>query len=307
MDEVYRKVGTVAKNSSPLDDTPVARELARDMKRLRKVKEDVMKRPSSTRIFAIANQKGGVGKTSSAVNIAGALADGGLRVVVIDADPQGNASTALGVDPASAHPTLHDVFLGNRTLRDIEIKNEKHPRLSVMPSDISLSMVDVEFGTSNERYAVLDAALRTYLAEAEENGDRIDYVIIDCPPSMSMLPINALVAAREVLIPVQAEYYALEGLSQLLQTIATVHDNYNSQLRVSTILITMAARNTNLSTEVAENVREYFPHETLETEIPRSVRIAEAPSYGETVISYAPRSSGAIAYQAAALEIAKRG
>lgn len=287
-------------------DTPIARELARDMDRLADISSRPMKHPSLTRIIAVANQKGGVGKTTSAVNLAAALADGGLRVLVIDADPQGNASTALGVVPHSDFPTLYEVFRGEKQLSEIIVVNEKHPNLSIAPSDVSLSFVDLELANNEDKNIKLKTALNTYLDDCEKAGKPVEYVFIDCPPSMSLLPINALVAAKEVLIPVQAEYYALEGLTQLLRTIGNVKQHYNPALIVSTLLLTMAAKNTNLSSEVAANVREYFPAQTLQAEIPRSVRIAEAPSYGETVISYAPRTSGAIAYMAAAQELAER-
>ncbi|MCF2707193.1 ParA family protein [Arcanobacterium haemolyticum] len=288
------------------DDTPLAAELARDMNRLSTIGDKPLKKPSSTRLIAVANQKGGVGKTTTAVNIAAALAAGGLRVLVIDSDPQGNATTALGVERTPHLPSLYDVFRGERSLTSILHQNKQYKRLYVAPSSIDLAMVDVELAEEPDRRTKLKQAVDATLDELEALDRHIDYVIIDCPPSMSLLPINALIAAREVLIPVQCEYYALEGLTQLLRTIEGARQTANPDLVVSTIVLTMASKNTNLSAEVAQNVREYFPTQTLDTEIPRSVRIAESPSYGETVISYAPRSTGAIAYLAAAKEIADR-
>ncbi len=285
---------------------PLASALAEDMKRLASIDGEEFKRPSQTRIIAVANQKGGVGKTTTAVNLAAALARGGLRVLVVDDDPQGNASTALGVHEREGMPSLYDVLLKRQSLVSIVRATEKLPNLFIAPSNIDLALVDVELSDEDDRRFRLRDALNECLETLEEHGGRIDYVLIDCPPSMSLLPINALIAAHEVLIPVQAEYYALEGLTQLLRTIEGAKNTSNPDLQITTILLTMFARNTNLSGEVAQNVREFFPEQTLETEIPRSVRIAESPSYGETVMTYAPRSSGAIAYLAAANELANR-
>ncbi|MDO4887675.1 MAG: AAA family ATPase [Actinomycetaceae bacterium] len=277
------------------------------MKRLSAIGEAEFKVPESTRIIAVANQKGGVGKTTTAVNLAAALAKGGLKVLVIDDDPQGNASTALGAAREEGAPSLYNVLVGDVALVDIIQQSESLPNLYIAPSSIDLALVDVELVDSEDRNTRLRDALNTALSEVADRDRRFDYVIIDCPPSMSLLPINALIAAKEVLIPVQTEYYALEGLTQLLRTIEGARDGSNPELRVSTILLTMSSKNTNLSAEVADNVREFFPEQTLAVEIPRSVRIAESPSFGETVITFAPRSSGAIAYLAAALELANRG
>ncbi len=286
--------------------SPLASALAEDMKRLASIGDAEFKKPSHTRVIAVANQKGGVGKTTTAVNLAAALARGGLRVLVIDDDPQGNASTALGVHEREGMPSLYDVLLGRQPLLSILRATEKLPNLYIAPSNIDLALVDVELTDEEDRRFRLRDALKECLETLEKHDGGIDYVLIDCPPSMSLLPINALIAAQEVLIPVQAEYYALEGLTQLLRTIEGAKTTSNPDLEITTILLTMFARNTNLSGEVAQNVREFFPDQTLDTEIPRSVRIAESPSYGETVITYAPRSSGAIAYLAAANELANR-
>ena len=289
-----------------LEGAPLAGELASDFDRRDRVGTDPLPRPSATRIIAVANQKGGVGKTTTTVNIAAALADGGLSVLVIDADPQGNATTALGIERPEDKPSLYHVLLGQRSLVSILEKSDKHPSLLIAPSTIDLSLSDLDLADEADRRYRLRDAVHAALEQLEEIGRHIDYVLIDCPPSMSLLPINALVAAHEVLIPVQCEYYALEGLTQLLRTIDSARTSANPSLVVSTIILTMFSRNTNLSADVAANVREFFPQETLETEIPRSIRIAESPSFGETVKSYAPRSSGAVAYYAAAAEIARR-
>lgn len=288
------------------EGSPLANQLADDMRKLEKVGKTPFKRPTDTRVIAVANQKGGVGKTTTTVNIAAALAQGGLRVLVIDDDPQGNASTALGYQRDSGGPTMYDVLVGDTPLVDVIQATEKLPSLMVAPSSIELALVDVELADKENSRTRLREVLAPALESYEARGERFDYVFIDCPPSMSLLPINALIAAKEVMIPVQTEYYALEGLAQLLRTIEGARESHNPQLTVSTILLTMHAKNTNLGNEVAENVREYFSDQTLKTEIPRSVRIAESPSYGETVITFAPRSTGAIAYLAAAHEIAER-
>lgn len=287
-------------------DSPLGSALAEDHKRLAEIGDQAFKKPSRTRVIAVANQKGGVGKTTSAVNLAAGLSRGGLRVLVIDDDPQGNASTALGVDTRADSPSMYEVMMGTRSMISIIRPTEALPNLYVAPARVSLSLVDVELADAQDRRLRLRERLQECLETLRSHGKPMDYVIIDCPPSMSLLPINALVAANEVLIPVQTEYYALEGLSQLLSTIEAAKNADNPELQVSTILLTMASKNTNLSAEVAENVREYFPKQTLDTEIPRSVRLAESPSYGETVITYDPRSSGAIAYLAAAHELAER-
>jgi len=288
------------------DDSPLASGLVDDMKRLEKVSSTRFKKPTHTRIISVANQKGGVGKTTTAVNLAVALASGGLQVLVIDDDPQSNASTALGLTHIEERPSLYEVFRGEHSLVSILQQVEQVPNLYVAPSSLKLSLIDMELADAPDRQVRLRNAIQEALLTLDGINRHIDYVLIDCPPSMSLLPINALVAANEVLIPVQCEYYALEGLTQLLRTIESARTTANPDLTVSTILLTMYAKSTNLSSEVAANVREFFPTQTLDTEIPRSVRIAESPSYGETVITYAPRSSGAIAYLAAAQELAER-
>ncbi|MDO5723139.1 MAG: AAA family ATPase [Flaviflexus sp.] len=263
-------------------------------------------RPSSTRIITVANQKGGVGKTTTAVNLAAALAKHGLRVLVIDADPQGNASTALGVEHRAGTPSIYEILIEGMPMAEAVKQSTDIESLYVVPATINLSGAEIELVSVVSRETVLKRALTGYL-EGLDSGEAYDYVFIDCPPSLGLLTINAMVAGEEVLIPIQCEYYALEGLSQLLKNIHLVAGALNPDLRLSTLVLTMFDRRTNLANEVAHDVRSHFPEETLNTKIPRSVRISEAPSFEQTVITYDPTSSGAIAYEQAAYEIAKRG
>ncbi|HHX45758.1 MAG TPA: ParA family protein [Brevibacterium sp.] len=264
-------------------------------------------RPDSTRIFTIANQKGGVGKTTTAVNIAAALANQGLNVLLIDIDPQGNASTALGIDHYSEVTSIYDVLIDDVPMREAVAQCPDFETLKCVPATIDLAGAEIELVSLVAREQRLQRALGIYLKEEEAAGDRVDYIIIDCPPSLGLLTVNAFVAAREVLIPIQCEYYALEGLSQLLKNIQLIQKHLNPELAITTILLTMYDGRTNLSAQVAEDVRTHFPEQVLGTAIPRSVRISEAPSYGQTVISYDPHSSGALSYREAAEEIANRG
>ncbi|MCS4593920.1 ParA family protein [Brevibacterium sediminis] len=264
-------------------------------------------RPDSTRIFTIANQKGGVGKTTTAVNIAAALANQGLNVLLIDIDPQGNASTALGIDHYSEVTSIYDVLIDDVPMREAVAQCPDFDTLKCVPATIDLAGAEIELVSLVAREQRLQRALGIYLKEEESAGDRVDYIIIDCPPSLGLLTVNAFVAAREVLIPIQCEYYALEGLSQLLKNIQLIQKHLNPELAITTILLTMYDGRTNLSAQVAEDVRTHFPEQVLGTAIPRSVRISEAPSYGQTVISYDPHSSGALSYREAAEEIANRG
>ncbi|MDR2565463.1 MAG: ParA family protein [Bifidobacteriaceae bacterium] len=260
-----------------------------------------------TRVIAVANQKGGVGKTSTTVNLAAALAAGGQRVLVIDTDPQGNASTALGVEHHSETPSIYDVILRGQALLDVVAPTDADPNLWCAPATIELSGAEVELvGEPKREYRLHEAIgdLRRHLRRVGE--EQLDYVVIDCPPSLGLLTLNALVGAKEVLIPIQCEYYALEGLSQLLRTIGLVRDSLNSELAVSAILLTMYDARTNLAHDVVREVKEHFPDQVMRTTIPRSVRIAEAPGFGQTVIGYDPNSTGALAYMEAALELAER-
>ena len=261
----------------------------------------VLPRPGEARVFVIANQKGGVGKTTTAVNIATALAMGGLKVLVIDLDPQGNASTALGVEHREGTPGTYEVLLGGQDIASHAVASDEAPLLRVLPATIDLAAAEIQLVNTQAREQRLKRALARYLADNDT-----DYVFIDCPPSLGLLTVNALVAASELLIPIQCEYYALEGLSQLLRTIDLVKGQLNDHLRLSTILLTMYDSRTNLAQQVAAEVRGHFGRETLETKIPRSVRVSEAPSYGRTVLTYDPGSAGALAYRYAAQEIAER-
>ncbi len=263
--------------------------------------EAALPRPSQTRRIVIANQKGGVGKTTTAVNLAAALGFGGLKVLLVDMDPQGNASTALGVDHRQGIRGTYEVLLDQDAMEWHVVKSEEAPGLTVLPATIDLAAAELELVSVHGRERRLIEALDKYLRDHP-----VDYVIFDCPPSLGLLTLNALVAAHEILIPIQCEYYALEGVSQLLRTIDLVKGGLNDKLVLSTILLTMYDGRTRLSSQVADEVRSHFSRETLQTVIPRSVRISEAPSYGQTVITYHRGSAGGQAYMAAAAEIAAR-
>ncbi|HLL63845.1 MAG TPA: ParA family protein [Propionibacteriaceae bacterium] len=258
--------------------------------------------PPATRIFVVANQKGGVGKTTSAVNLATGLALGGLSVLVIDLDPQGNASTALGIDHSAGTPGSYEVLIGGDPLANHVVGSAEAPNLTVLPATIDLAGAEIELVSMVARESRLLRALNAYLAEHPT-----DYVFLDCPPSLGLLTLNALVAANEILIPIQCEYYALEGVSQLVRTINLVKGELNNKLQLSTVLLTMYDGRTRLAAQVADEVRKHFGAETLPTVIPRSVRISEAPSYGQSVLTYHPDSAGAVSYLQAAEEIARRG
>lgn len=273
---------------------------------VRRLKEP-MKVPSATRVLTIANQKGGVGKTTSTVNLAAALAMGGLRVLVIDLDPQGNASTALGVDHHSAGVEgMFEVLVEDKPFSEVLVKVAGFDQLECAPATLDLAGAEIQLVPMVARENRLHRALDRLLLERANADQRFDYVLIDCPPSLGLLTLNALVAAEELLIPIQCEYYALEGLAQLLNTLKLVTDHLNSRLTLSTILLTMYDGRTRLAADVAANVRTNFPNEVLSAAIPRSVRISEAPSYGQTVMTYDPLSPGAIAYLEAARELAER-
>lgn len=258
--------------------------------------------PPETRIMVIANQKGGVGKTTTAVNIAAALALGGLSVLVIDIDPQGNASTALGVDHSAGVKGTYEVLLDGEPIDSLVVESPEAPNLRVLPATVDLAAAEVELVSMVARESRLHKALRAYLRD-----NPVDYVFFDCPPSLGLLTLNALVAANEILIPIQCEYYALEGVSQLMQTINLVKGELNDTLELSTVLLTMFDARTKLAAQVVDEVRAHFSEQTLPMVIPRSVRISEAPSYGQTVLTYQPESTGAESYLAAATEIARRG
>ncbi|WAC53338.1 ParA family protein [Frigoribacterium sp. SL97] len=263
--------------------------------------------PASTRVITVSNQKGGVGKTTTTVNLSAALARSGAKVLVIDLDPQGNASTALGVEHRAETPSVYDVVVNDGEVADVVQKSPEFDTLFCIPATIHLAGAEIELVSLVAREQRLSRALSEYLSKTENAGDRYDYVFIDCPPSLGLLTINAFVAASEVLIPIQCEYYALEGLSQLLRNIQLIEKHLNPKLKVSSILLTMYDGRTNLAQQVVADVREHFPDEALNTLIPRSVRISEAPGYGQTVISYDTNSPGSISYLEAAAELARRG
>jgi chromosome partitioning protein len=281
-------------------DTPIARAAEAAVGVRGAAEREPWPRPKQCRIMTIANQKGGVGKTTSAVNLAASLSQHGLRVLVVDLDPQGNASTALDVEHHVGRESVYNVLVDERPLADIVTEVSGMPGLFCAPATIDLAGAEIEL--------VPMVARESRLARAIEQFDisNLDYVLIDCPPSLGLLTVNALVAAEEVLIPIQCEYYALEGLEQLLRTVELVRGHLNDRLWISTILLTMYDGRTRLATQVADDVRAHFGEVVLHTIIPRSVRVSEAPSYGQSVITYDPASTGAIAYAEAERELAYR-
>ncbi|WP_207455340.1 ParA family protein [Herbiconiux sp. SYSU D00978] len=287
------------------DSTPLAREIADLTRRRNALAISTFPVPEKPRVFTVANQKGGVGKTTTAVNLAAALARNGARVLVIDLDPQGNASTALGAERHQDTKSIYDVLINDMPLADVVQQSPEFPQLFCAPATIHLAGAEIELVSTVAREQRLRTALDDFLTASAD--DPFHYVFIDCPPSLGLLTINAFVAAREVLIPIQCEYYALEGLSQLLSNIELIERHLNPELRVSTILLTMYDVRTNLSNQVVQEVREHFPEQVLQALIPRSVRISEAPSYGQTVITYDTNSPGSLSYLEAAKEIAARG
>lgn len=283
----------------PMDDTPIGRAAQLAVETLNRAGEG-LPRPAQTRIMVVANQKGGVGKTTTTVNLAASLALHGSRVLVIDLDPQGNASTALGIDHHAEVPSIYDVLVESRPLSDVVQPVIDVEGLFCAPATIDLAGAEIELVSLVARESRLQRALDAY-------EQPLDYVLIDCPPSLGLLTVNAMVAGAEVVIPIQCEYYALEGLGQLLKNVDLVRAHLNPKLFVSTILLTMYDGRTRLAAQVAEEVRTHFGKEVLRTSIPRSVRISEAPSYGQTVLTYDPGSSGALSYLEAAREMALRG
>lgn len=298
---------TAAAMQRSAGDSPLGRKLVEENQRRQRLRKIEVQAPQSTRIFTISNQKGGVGKTSTSVNLAVALAKYGQNVLVIDNDPQGNASTALGVPHSTDVDSTYDVLVDEMPLKDVVVPSPESERLFVAPATIDLAGAEIELVSMVAREQRLSRAIEQYRKDREDAGlDRLDYIFIDCPPSLGLLTINAFVAATEVLIPIQCEYYALEGLSQLLNNIQMIQKHLNPSLEVSTIMMTMYDGRTNLASQVAEEVRTHFPDQVLETMIPRSVRISEAPSYQQSVITYDPQSTGALAYLEAAAEIGTR-
>lgn len=289
-------------------DTPLAMEAHEHVTLAERVNATSrFKRPAQTRIFVVANQKGGVGKTTTTVNVAAALASRGLQVLVVDLDPQGNASTALNIDHTEGTPGVYEAVVEGEDLVDLVRPCPEIDGLMVVPASIDLAGAEIELVSLVARETRLDKALQVYLEGRAAAGSRVDYVLIDCPPSLGLLTINAMVAGREVLIPIQCEYYALEGLGQLVRSIELIRAHLNPELTISTILLTMYDARTKLSAGVAADVRTHFADSVLKTAIPRSVRVSEAPSYRQTVLTYDGGSSGALSYLEAAREITEKG
>nr|WP_328823440.1 ParA family protein [Metallococcus carri] len=286
-------------------DAPLARQLRDQAERRRVVAATEVSRPDRPRVLTVANQKGGVGKTTTTVNIAAALAAKGLRVLVVDIDPQGNASTALGIPHHAEVPSIYDVLVEDRSLDSVLQECPDVPGLWCAPATIDLAGAEIELVSLVARESRLARAVQQLMSD-RAGEDRFDYVLIDCPPSLGLLTVNAFVAATEVFIPIQCEYYALEGLSQLLRNVDLIRKHLNPALSVSTILLTMYDARTRLSAQVADEVRSHFPDQVLKARIPRSVRISEAPSHAQTVMTYDPTSSGALSYLEAATELARR-
>ena len=260
-------------------------------------------RPDHPRVFTVANQKGGVGKTTTSVNMAASLAKQGMRVLVIDLDPQGNASTALGAEHSSGTTSSYEVLIGEADATEAMQAHSDSPNLFCIPATIDLAGAEIELVSMVRReYRLHDALRRGFLEEHQ-----FDYVFIDCPPSLGLLTINAMTAVDEVLIPIQCEYYALEGVGQLLGNIGMIREHLNHNLHISAILLTMYDARTKLASEVASEVRNQFGEVVLRNVIPRSVKVSEAPGYGQTVIEYDPGSRGALAYFDASRELATRG
>ncbi|MFE9689814.1 AAA family ATPase [Micromonospora sp. NPDC005806] len=295
--------GTYVSRETPTreeDDPPLAMEAMRAVQILNPSGEVTMPRPDRTRVMCVANQKGGVGKTTTTVNLAVALALHGNRVLVVDLDPQGNASTGLNVPHHTGIPDVYDCLIDGVPLEDVAQAVEGIPNLWCVPATIDLAGAEIELVSVVARESRLARAIAAY-------PGHFDYVFIDCPPSLGLLTVNALVAAQEVLIPIQCEYYALEGLNQLINNINLVRQHLNPKLEVSTILLTMYDRRTRLADAVEQDVRNHFGDKVLQAVIPRNVRVSEAPSYGQSVMTYDPGSRGATCYFEAAQEIAERG
>jgi len=271
----------------------------------RRLKEPMVA-PLKTRIFTVANQKGGVGKTTTAVNLAAALAMGGLKVLVIDLDPQGNASTAFGIDRVNMEG-IYEVLINDLPIANVVQKVAGFPHLEIVAANSDLAGAEILLVPTVAREFRLQSALNNFLTFKQSAGQRFDYVFIDCPPSLGLLTINALTAADEVLVPIQCEYYSLEGLSLLLETLKEVQKRLNPKIVLSTIVLTMFDSRTRLASDVAESVRKHFPDQLINTPIPRAVRVSEAPSYGQTVMTYDASSPGAVAYMSVAREISNRG
>jgi chromosome partitioning protein len=281
-------------------DTPIMREAAQAVRVRNTTGDHAFPKPVHRRVITVANQKGGVGKTTSTVNLAVAMAMHGLRVLVIDLDPQGNASTGLGIEHSSGTPSIYEVLVDGTPLEEVAVPVEQAPDLWAVPATIDLAGAEIELVSVVAREHRLRRAIAAY-------GQDVDYILVDCPPSLGLLTVNALVAGDEVLIPIQCEYYALEGLGQLLNNIELIKSHLNGGLQISTILLTMYDGRTKLADQVAQEVRNHFGDLVLDVVIPRSVRVSEAPGYGQSVMTYDPGSRGALTYYEAAREMAERG
>ncbi|CAN5184266.1 ParA family protein [soil metagenome] len=294
--------------SRETEDTPIAREAERAVRVLNANGASAFPRPPACRIITIANQKGGVGKTTTTVNLAVALALHGSRVLVIDLDPQGNASTAFGVPHQAGARSIYQVLVGDMPLADAAVDVAAAAGLRCVPATIDLAGAEIELVSMVARESRLKRVIAAHLQEAVAAGaPPPDYILIDCPPSLGLLTVNALVAAAEVLIPIQCEYYALEGLGQLISNIDLVRAHLNHDLDISTVLLTMYDARTRLADQVAQEVRQHFGEVALQAVIPRSIRVSEAPGFGQSVITYDPGSRGATSYLEAARELATRG
>jgi chromosome partitioning protein len=287
-------------------DSPIAAEAMRATRVLHAADQEPFPAPGRIRVITVANQKGGVGKTTSTVNLGVALAMYGLRTLVIDLDPQGNTSTALGVEHTVGTPSIYDTLVGDSSLAEVSHPTTASPHLLCVPATIDLAGAEIELVSVVAREHRLRRAIETYLQE-QPPEQRPHYVLIDCPPSLGLLTLNALVAGDEVLIPIQCEYYALEGLGQLLSNIDLVRAHLNPGIQVSTILLTMYDGRTRLADQVADEVRNHFGDLVLTAVIPRNVRVSEAPGYGQSVLTYDPGSRGSTSYVEAARELAERG
>lgn len=249
-------------------------------------------------VITLANQKGGVGKTTTSVNLGACLADAGKKVLLIDLDPQGNATSGLGIDKKDINESVYDVLINDVDLKNV-ILHSSHQGLDIVPTTIALSGAEVELTNLMAR----ETRLKDAFGDVK---DEYDYILIDCPPSLGLLTINAFTACDSILIPVQSEYYALEGLSQLLNTIKLVRKHFNSALKIEGVLLTMYDKRTNLGQQVNAEVKKYFGDQVYETIIPRNVRLSEAPSHGQAIVDYDRRSTGAKVYQQLAKEVLAR-
>ena len=284
------------------EDTPIA-AAARRAAQVKAPNRLSLPKPERPRRICVANQKGGVGKTTTAVNIASALAHHGLKVLVIDNDPQGNASTALSIDHRSGTVSTYEVLIGEATPAAAMQQSPENENLWCIPATLDLAGSEIELvNLFNRERRLRQAVTDEFL---EEQG--IDYLIIDCPPSLGLLTLNSMTAAEEVVIPIQCEFYALEGVTQLMNNVEMIRQHLNPDLHISAVLLTMYDGRTKLADEVANEVRRHFGDAVLRNVIPRSVKVSEAPGYGKTIISYDPGSRGALAYMDAAKELAGRG